>query len=640
MVDSATLAVHRGAMRAYPIGERPTESGRGVEEALYFASGDCKLFGWLHRPAQGLAARTGVVLCKPFGYEAICAHRGVRAFARAVASLGIPVLRFDYAGTGDSEDTDAQPDQLAAWTRDVVAAVAELRRRTGVDRVCLLGFRLGALLATLAARECTSVESLVLVAPIVSGSGYLRELRVARLASSLAVDPAQLEDETVKEGLPRADGALEASGFLMSAPTVAALSRLDLTQLDTLPVAEMLVIDRSDLPTARKWAEDESKKGIETRYVQLPGFVEMMLRAPQFALVPQPMIAAVREWLLRKRPETVSCSSGHRQESAPEYAPQFAVDGGSVLKISGDLPGAESAITERPLLFSSSIPIFGIVAEPRVGEPRRRAVILLNAGADYHIGASRMYVSLARRWAKRGYIVLRMDLAGLGDSDARPGRPDNEVFPPAALDDIRAAIETMRSRYGAGDVTLAGLCSGAYHALRAAVAGIAVNRILMVNPQNFFWKHGMTLEDLQIAEVVRNPVVYRERVLSGRAWRRLFSGEVNVWRIVNIYLWRLLLALESPLRDWARALHIRLPRDLGRELEDVAARGVRVVFIFSRGDPGIDLLRIQGGSAVKRLGDRCRVHIVDQADHSLSRSQPRAAVEEILCDELARHYLS
>ena len=55
------------------------------------------------------------------------------------------------------------------------------------------------------------------------------------------------------------------------------------------------------------------------------------------------------------------------------------------------------------------------------------------------MGANRMHVSLARRWARRGYIVLRMDLAGLGDSGKRPGRPDNDVFSPSALDDVALA---------------------------------------------------------------------------------------------------------------------------------------------------------------------------------------------------------
>jgi len=626
-------------MSADQIDARPSESGAGVDEALYFSSGNLRLFGWLHWPAPSLAARTGLVICKPFGYEGVCSHRSVRAFARAAAAIGIPALRFDYSATGDSEDTEAPFDQIAAWSRDVVAAVAELQQRTGVDRVCLLGFRLGALLAMLAAHECPSVDALVLVAPVVSGPAYLHELSVARLASALANDTGGelSQEERAGAGLST-DGALEASGFWISAPTVAALSRLEPSALEAPGVSDVLVIDRDDLPTARSWIESLSKKGgVRTRYVQLPGFIEMAMRAPQFAALPQAMIEATREWLLRLRSPAELAAQPQCSSQTPR---ECTTDSAAALQLPGDLPGEGTLITERPLVFGSQARVFGIVAEPRPGEPRKRAVILLNVAADYHIGASRMYVTLARRWARRGYIVLRMDLAGLGDSDARAGCAENEVFPPAALDDVRTAIELVRGRYGAGDVTLAGLCSGAYHALRAAVAGMPVNRILMVNPQNFFWKEGMTLEELQVAEVVRNPNVYRERLMSMSAWRRLLTGEVNIWRIVKIYVWRFLLALESGLRDWARDLHIPLPRDLGRELEGLVRRGVSVVFVFSRGDPGIELLRLQGGSVVRRLGDRCRIHIVDRADHSLSRSQPRAAVEAILCEELARHHLS
>jgi hypothetical protein len=92
------------------------------------------------------------------------------------------------------------------------------------------------------------------------------------------------------------------------------------------------------------------------------------------------------------------------------------------------------------------------------------------------------------------------------------------------------------------------------------------------------------------------------------------------------------------LRDFARAAGIRLRNDLGRELEAIIARGVRVVFVFARGEPGIDLLRIEAGSVVRRLGERCRVRIIDSADHTFSRSGPRQVLEEVLSEELfARH---
>src|SRR5665213_1908839 len=138
-------------MSAIAIDDLQWAPGSGLAEPLYFPSGEHQLFGWLHRPAAEHMSDTGLVICKPFGYESICAHRSIRSFAEAAAALGVPALRFDYVGTGDSADLEPEAEQLALWTRDILAAVTELQRCTGVRRVCLLGFRLGALLATLAA---------------------------------------------------------------------------------------------------------------------------------------------------------------------------------------------------------------------------------------------------------------------------------------------------------------------------------------------------------------------------------------------------------------------------------------------------------------------------------------------------------
>jgi alpha-beta hydrolase superfamily lysophospholipase len=596
----------------------------GVAEAIYFNSGEHTLFGWIHHPSAGPVARTGVVICPPFGYEVICSHRSLRSFADATSALGLPTLRFDYSGAGDSADIQPHADQLDLWSRDVIAAVAELQRRTGVERVCLLGFRLGAILAMQAATQCTAVRALLLVAPVISGRRYLRELRTMRLASLLGAESA----ETATTSL--AEGSMEVGGFSLSAATVEALADTDLTKVAAPRVSQILVIDRTDLPAARVWAEALSGSGIPTQYLPLPGFVEMMLTPPQFAVVPRAMIEAMRDWLLQFERDP----SGQSEGGGGPPRDCTSAEASAILSLAGASPTLHAGLTERPVFFGSGAVLFGIVTEPCQSEKRRGAVILLNSGADYHIGASRMYVSLARRWARSGYVVMRMDLAGLGDSGTRREQPDEEVFPPTALEDIRAAIEYMRTRYDACDITLGGLCSGAYHALRAAVAGQPLNRILMINPQNFFWKQGDTLEDLQLAEVVRNPVVYRERVLSVRAWRRLLTGKVNVWRLVAVFIQRFFLAFESTFRDCARHLGIRLPRDLGAELEEIGARGIDMILVFSRGDPGIGLLKLQAGSSVSRLGKRLRVHIVDGADHNFSHSGPRELMERILSDEL------
>jgi hypothetical protein len=163
---------------------------------------------------------------------------------------------------------------------------------------------------------------------------------------------------------------------------------------------------------------------------------------------------------------------------------------------------------------------------------------------------------------------------------------------------------------------------------------LPVSRILMINPQNYFWDDGATVNDMQVAELVRNPSLYRERMFSRTVWKRLLTGQINVSYISKIYARRLLLALEMNVRNLARRLHIHLSGDLGWEIEQIGARGVRLVFLFARGEPGIDLLKIQGGSSVKRLGDRCRIHLIDNADHVFSQSGARSVLERILSDEL------
>ncbi len=579
------LRLHVGPSAEKTMSAEPSDlprlaTGAGSAVPLYFDSAAHRLFAWLHRPAVPAAPGLGMVICKPFGYEALCAHRSVRAFAEAAVELGVPTLRFDYRGTGDSADIEPAADQIDVWRQDVAAAVSELRRQTGVQRVCLLGFRLGALLALLAGASA-AVNAVMVVAPVLSGRRYLRELRTTLLA---AAEPGTLIH---KDSQAPGVGSMEVSGFSLSAATVAHLSQLDLSAPAQPPASDVLVIDRDDLPGARGWSESLARLGVRTRYVALPGFVEMIMTAPHTAVTPQSMLAAMRDWL----PSLPGASSAPpADDDAAHLGRAHPRLPAPLLPLAGDGYPSDMAPSERPVLLGAERSLFGIITEPAADEPRRRAVILLNAGATYHIGSGRVYVSLARRWARRGYVVLRMDLAGLGDSATRPGQPDNEVFPPAALEDVRTALDFVARHYDAREVALGGLCSAAYHALRAAVAGLPVNRLLMVNPQ------------------------------------------------MRVYLHRVRIAVESAARNAARALHIRLPHDLGSELEEIAARGIRVVFVFARGDPGVELLRIQGGSAVRRLGDRCHVHIVDSADHTFTQSRARAVLEQTLSDELfVRH---
>jgi alpha-beta hydrolase superfamily lysophospholipase len=593
---------------------------------LYFTSGTHRLFGWLHSVPSDVPPPFGLVICKPFGFEAMSAHLSVRAFAEAAADLGIPTLRFDYGGTGDSEDLEPAADQLDAWLQDVMAAIQELQTRTGVERVCLLGIRLGALLAAIAASRAPQVKALVAVAPVISGKRYIREMRTFELAAaqtqaSIAGSLQQTLSHEVELAGP---GHLEVSGFFLNAKTISALQQIDLMTGPAPNLSEAMVIDREDLPAAAAWARMLSESGTRMHYVALPGFVEMIMRPPNLTAVPEAMVAAARAWLAQGLRTAASADLPEvpRAVSAPS------------LPVLNFRDSTDAALAEYPVILRPHPLLFGIVTLPAKGEVRRRGVILLNSGGDHHIGPRRLYVSLARDWAKRGYTVLRMDLAGLGDSETRPGQPSNELFPIDAVDDIRIAVESMRSQYEMHDITLAGICSGASHAVRAGMEGVSVDRVLAINPLIFFWKGRVDVSDVQPWEVAHKPAAYLGRIWSLSAWRRLLFGDVSIWRVAQIYLHRPMLAVKSTLRDLARGMHIHLKNDLGLALKDLKARGVKIVFVFSRGDAGMSLLQMQSGLSEKELGERYSIRMIDGADHEFTRSRARATLGQILSEEL------
>jgi alpha-beta hydrolase superfamily lysophospholipase len=616
----------KSSVSAHPIDHLPIAPNCERVQPLYFGSGDYRVFGWLHRISGESPAPMGLVICKPFGFEAMSAHLSVRAFAEAAAEIGIPALRFDYGGTGDSEDLAPGADQIKAWTQDVIAAVQELRRLTGVERVCLLGIRLGALLAATAAARIPQVSALIAVAPIISGRRYLREMRTFELAAAQtqsALAPSEARTQSREADLA-GSGHMEVSGFFVHAKTMTALGQVDLLTSPPPPVTDALVIDPLDLPGARAWSNALVAAGIRTQYVALPGFVEMIMRPPNLTAVPEAMIAAARDWLAQIRGPR---SGSMHALNSPSGTAAFS----ATLHLRGD---SAAVLAEQPVVLRSDPLLFGIVTDPAQGEIRRRGVILLNSGGDHHIGPRRFHVSLAREWAKRGYVVMRMDLSGLGDSAAQPGQPRNELFPIRATDDIRVAVDYMRSRHQLRELTLAGMCSGASHAVRAGMEGVKIDRVLAINPLIFFWQDGLDVNDVQPWEVVHKPAAYLSQIGSLKAWRRLLFGDVSISRVARIYLNRPIMALRARLRDLARGMRIPLKNDLRLELKKLKKQGVRVVFVFSRGDAGMRLLELQSGLTADELAERYCIRTIDGADHEFTRSAARAALVQALSEEL------
>lgn len=144
---------------------------------FYFGSPSRRLFGMFHEGSIGRAQNLAVLLCNPFGQEAIRTQRLYRVLAGRLAQAGVHTLRFDYYGTGDSAGDDAE-GEMDGWRQDVWAAHQELSRLSGAETITWMGARLGAATAVLACAGSGSAEPrLVLWDPVVNGAAYAQLLR-------------------------------------------------------------------------------------------------------------------------------------------------------------------------------------------------------------------------------------------------------------------------------------------------------------------------------------------------------------------------------------------------------------------------------------------------------------------------------
>src|SRR3954471_16221581 len=173
------------------------------------------IFGWYHSTPAALQSDCAAVICGPLGHEYTRSHRTMRHLADRLAEQGIPALRFDYHGIGDSPGAELDVDRVAYWQASIRAAIRQARAISGRERICLIGVRLGGILAAAVACD-TAVDLLVLWNVPAKGKAYVRELQAIAMA-------AQRDPQASERGL-------ESAGFTMAPQTLDALRKIDLTQ--------------------------------------------------------------------------------------------------------------------------------------------------------------------------------------------------------------------------------------------------------------------------------------------------------------------------------------------------------------------------------------------------------------------------
>lgn len=181
--------------------------------------------------------------------------------------------------------------------------------------------------------------------------------------------------------------------------------------------------------------------------------------------------------------------------------------------------------------------LFGVVHEPHGDAKKETGILILAPGIKSRVAPHRLYVKMAKRFSEMGFVVLRFDYHGLGDSEgeAREKRVADyygAIQTGRYTGDVSAAMDFMGSRYGIRRFVLSGLCGGAITGLLAAsvdrraisLLGLGIPVIL----DGAGVDHGRYMTSGQI-ESMR--VTYYEKLFDLKSWMRLLTFQSD-YRVI------------------------------------------------------------------------------------------------------------
>lgn len=548
------------------------------------------LAGIFHPARKDLQRDHAVLFVSPWGMEELCSRKFQRILAERLAASGVASLRFDYLGSGDALDPD-DVGRAADWLSDTRAAFEYLKRLSGCSGVIVVAQGLGCAIAAQALAGTAPADSMALLAPVVSGRAYLRELAMwsSMIDDGLGLLPAQRSVQP---------GAI--AGMTMPAGVADTIKKINLSGLETVPARNVLVLTRAGRVTDSDLARHLAAIGGEVKEAAFSGYDDLV-SSPTLSKISGDVVNRLVDWVL-------SQTHAGNPAALPE---DFTINA----------PQRGQGFFEQPVQFGENGRLFGIFCEPDHRQPVS-SVLLLGAAYDRHAGWGRLSVQTARALARAGVASLRFDAANIADSPPVKNVPDQVLYDASQNDDVSAALDFLERR-GKDPFIAAGRCSGAYLAFNGALADGRISAVAAVNPVVFHWQKGRSVDEA-LHKRPRSFGEYSQRFRQGATFKRLFSGDVDV---ISAGLNIVKATMKKLSTKTARLF--RRGSEEGRAVygafDSLKAKGTAVSLLYSDNDDGLEHFRYyfdadgRGLSAYQNVS----LTIIADADHNLSTPEAK-----------------
>jgi hypothetical protein len=267
---------------------------------------------------------------------------------------------------------------------------------------------------------------------------------------------------------------------------------------------------------------------------------------------------------------------------------------------------------ERVLRIGKPIPLVGIATEPPEFDSNKPALVILNSGVMHHVGACRLSVKIARSVAALGFLAVRFDFSGIGDSEPRRG---SDAFEVVSVRECQEVMDYLEKTRGISKFILYGLCSGADASYHTALADARVIGFSQIDAYCYvtlrFYLHHFL------------PILFqttRWKRFLGNQYKRLFSKDVAHGAEPS--------TIPADYFEVPTYTRIFPPQSVvARGLTELVSRNVKMQVIFTGGEPLFNYRR-QYEDSFKEVpfGDCLTVEYFPETNHIITQPEAQNAM--------------
>jgi hypothetical protein len=269
-------------------------------------------------------------------------------------------------------------------------------------------------------------------------------------------------------------------------------------------------------------------------------------------------------------------------------------------------------VREEAVLFGRTKSLVGIITDPPQAKRNTElpAFILLNAGIVHRVGPHRLFVKMARHLASMGFVVLRFDHSGIGDSNVRE---DKLPFEASSISETQEAMNCLSRMRDSKRFVLFGLCSGTLTSFRTArsdlrVVGAVLLNALLESPETISASTVSYVIDRKIAR----SYVHR-KVFDVKSWLKVLTGDADYRKILRV------LNSQISSASFARKKVAGADHQVVADLRGLFDRGVSLFFVFSEGTGVLEYFRLKLEDAIHKLNPgKWNVEIIRETDHTFT----------------------